>query len=105
MKVRNEDGADEGQTVEVTVYDYFTKHRKLEFTTSAYMPCVDVGRPKKPNYIPLEVSTMLVLSGHVQCYLSFLSLMLLLVCISALFACATATLYKVFIYYAKIFFS
>lgn len=73
MKVRNEDGTDEGQTVEVTVYDYFTKHRKLELTTSAYMPCVDVGRPKKPNYIPLEVSMMLVLFVHVQCYLSFLS--------------------------------
>lgn len=69
MKVRNEDGADEGQTVEVTVYDYFTKHRKLEFTTSAYMPCVDVGRPKKPNYIPLELCSLVPLQRYTKSYL------------------------------------
>ncbi|KAI3845014.1 hypothetical protein MKW92_027683 [Papaver armeniacum] len=66
MKVRNEDGADEGQTVEVTVYDYFTKHRKLELTTSAYMPCVDVGRPKKPNYIPLELCSLVPLQRYTK---------------------------------------
>ncbi|KAI3969697.1 hypothetical protein MKX01_020258 [Papaver californicum] len=66
MKVRNEDGADEGQTVEVTVYDYFTKHRKLELTASANMPCVDVGRPKKPNYIPLELCSLVPLQRYTK---------------------------------------
>ncbi|RZC56424.1 hypothetical protein C5167_015271 [Papaver somniferum] len=54
MKMRDEDCKNEVKTFELTVYDYFTKHRKLELTTSEYMPCIDVGRPKKPNYIPLE---------------------------------------------------
>ncbi|MCL7039048.1 hypothetical protein MKW94_025298, partial [Papaver nudicaule] len=66
MKVRNKGCQDEGKTVEVTVYDYFTKHRKLELTTSAYMPCVDVGKPKKPNYIPLELCSLVPLQRYTK---------------------------------------
>ncbi|KAI3925531.1 hypothetical protein MKW92_019628, partial [Papaver armeniacum] len=66
MKMRNEERKNEVTTVELTVYDYFTKHRKLELTTSAYMPCVDVGRPKKPNYIPLELCSLVPLQRYTK---------------------------------------
>ncbi|KAI3843557.1 hypothetical protein MKW98_011960, partial [Papaver atlanticum] len=66
MKMRDEDCKNEVKTVELTVYDYFTKHRKLELTTSAYMPCIDVGRPKKPNYIPLELCSLVPLQRYTK---------------------------------------
>ncbi len=55
MKVKNGDNANEGETLEITVYDYFSKHCAIELEYSAYLPCVDVGKPKRPNYVPLEV--------------------------------------------------
>lgn len=64
MKVKNTDGTNEGQTVEITVYEYFTKHCGIELTFSAYLPCLDVGKPKRPNYLPVEVCKSLVI--HIQ---------------------------------------
>lgn len=46
-------GCDEA--LEMTVYDYFVKHRHIELKSSSYMPCLDVGKPKRPIYLPLEV--------------------------------------------------
>lgn len=54
MKIK--DGEREGQTKEITVYDYF-KQTYTEPTYSAYLPCLDVGKPNRPNYLPLEVCT------------------------------------------------
>lgn len=50
---KNENG--ESETVEITVYDYFLRERNMELQYSADLPCVNVGRPKRPTYIPLEV--------------------------------------------------
>lgn len=56
MKVKNGNGDQDGaDTAEITVYDYFTKYRNIELRLSAYMPCLDVGKPKRPNYLPMEV--------------------------------------------------
>lgn len=57
MKQRNE-GPDGGEvrSVEVTVYDYFVKHRKISLQYSGDFPCINVGRSKRPVYIPLEVT-------------------------------------------------
>ncbi|THG06316.1 hypothetical protein TEA_007611 [Camellia sinensis var. sinensis] len=56
LKVRNADGGyDGGEALQITVYDYFTKHHNIELTYSTFMPCLDVGKPKRPNYHPLEV--------------------------------------------------
>ncbi|KAF1001742.1 hypothetical protein AG4045_010740 [Apium graveolens] len=41
---------------EITVYEYFRRHLNLELRTSAYFPCIDVGKPIKPIYLPLAVS-------------------------------------------------
>ena len=54
MKLKNNGSAD-GQVVDVTVYEYFVRHCGIELTYSAYLPCLDVGIPKRPAYFPLEV--------------------------------------------------
>ncbi|CAH9116385.1 unnamed protein product [Cuscuta europaea] len=55
MKKKNEGGShDDGEVIKISVCDYFTKHRCVELTYSAFMPCVDVGKPNKPIYLPLE---------------------------------------------------
>nr|CAB3505054.1 unnamed protein product [Digitaria exilis] len=51
MKVRN--GSIEVQTVDITVQDYF-KSKQVELTMP-YLPCLDVGKPKRPNYLPIEL--------------------------------------------------
>ncbi|KAG6572421.1 Protein argonaute 16, partial [Cucurbita argyrosperma subsp. sororia] len=53
MKLKNNGSAD-GQMVGVTVYEYFVRHCGIELTYSAYLPCLDVGKPKRPAYFPLE---------------------------------------------------
>ncbi|KAL6990565.1 Protein argonaute 16, partial [Sarracenia purpurea var. burkii] len=61
----NGDGKHDGeQTLEITVYEYFTKHLNIELTSSAYMPCLDVGKPKRPNYLPLELCTLVPLQRY-----------------------------------------
>ncbi|KAJ6727540.1 EUKARYOTIC TRANSLATION INITIATION FACTOR 2C [Salix purpurea] len=47
-------GDGEVQTIEVTVYDYFVNHRNMQLKYSADFPCINVGKPKRPSYFPLE---------------------------------------------------
>lgn len=54
QKSRDENG--EVQTTEVTVYDYFVNHRNIELLYSADLPCINVGKPKRPTYFPVEVN-------------------------------------------------
>ncbi|KAI7752602.1 hypothetical protein M8C21_021821, partial [Ambrosia artemisiifolia] len=60
LRVKKDNGTYDEQTINITVLDYFTKHRKIEVTYSAYLPCIDVGKPNKPTYLPLEVLCSLV---------------------------------------------
>lgn len=39
----------------MTVYDYFVKHRNIDLRYSADLPCINVGKPKRPTYFPVEV--------------------------------------------------
>ncbi|PSS12077.1 Protein argonaute like [Actinidia chinensis var. chinensis] len=67
LKVKNSDiEHDGGQLLEITVYEYFTKHRNIELTYSAYMPCIDVGKPKRPSYLPLEICTLVSLQRYTK---------------------------------------
>ena len=52
MKQKN--GSSPGEPFEITVYDYYLK-RGTELKESRNLPCLDVGKPKRPVYIPLEV--------------------------------------------------
>lgn len=54
MKQKNGDADDE--TTEITVYDYFVNNRNIELQYSADLPCINVGKPKRPTYIPIEVN-------------------------------------------------
>ncbi|CAG7907291.1 unnamed protein product, partial [Brassica rapa] len=66
---KNENG--ESETVEITVYDYFLKERNLELQYSADLPCVNVGRPKRPTYIPLEHCTLIPLQRYTKALNTF----------------------------------
>nr|GMD81033.1 protein argonaute 16-like [Ipomoea batatas] len=67
MKVKSGGGShDCGEVMEITVSDYFTKHRNIELTYSAFMPCLDVGKPKKPNYLPLELCSLVSLQRYTK---------------------------------------
>lgn len=57
-------GSDEAS--EITVYDYFVKHRNIELKSSSYMPCLDVGKPKRPNYLPLELCYLVSLQRYTK---------------------------------------
>lgn len=41
---------------EVTVYDYFVNTRKIELRYSGDLPCINVGKPKRPTFFPIEVN-------------------------------------------------
>nr|AJP06231.1 AGO5 [Pinus tabuliformis] len=60
MKVRSQGNQEEPlQTVDVTVYDYFVNTKNTPLLKSADLPCLDVGRKRKPNYLPLELCRIL----------------------------------------------
>jgi eukaryotic translation initiation factor 2C len=65
MKMKNgEDSAE--QTVDVTVYEYFAKHRGIDLTSSAYLPCLDVGKPNRPIFLPLELCSLVPLQRYTK---------------------------------------
>ena len=49
----------ENDPVEVTVYDYFVNQRNINLRYSADLPCINVGKPKRPTFFPLEVTCSL----------------------------------------------
>ncbi|KAI3894698.1 hypothetical protein MKX03_031628 [Papaver bracteatum] len=60
-------GADaDGGTVELTVYDYFVNHRHTELEYSADYPCINVGKPKRPTYIPVELCSLVSLQRYTK---------------------------------------
>ncbi|KAK8504166.1 hypothetical protein V6N11_081441 [Hibiscus sabdariffa] len=65
MKVKNDDSG-EAHTVDITVYEYFSKHCGIELTYSADMPCIAVGKPKCPNYLPLELCSLVSLQRYTK---------------------------------------
>ncbi|GKD55894.1 argonaute 4-like protein, partial [Tanacetum coccineum] len=64
QKTKNENG--EPETVEVTVYDYFVNIRKIDLRYSGDLPCINVGRPKWPMYIPLELCSLVSLQRYIK---------------------------------------
>ncbi|RWR75814.1 protein argonaute 4 [Cinnamomum micranthum f. kanehirae] len=62
----NGNGDGEVQTVEVTVYDYFVNHRHIEIGYSATLPCINVGKPKRPTYYPIELCNLVSLQRYTK---------------------------------------
>ncbi|KAL1348006.1 hypothetical protein HN51_024011 [Arachis hypogaea] len=59
-------GADGEDTTEVTVYDYFVKQRNIELRYSGDLPCINVGKPKRPTYFPLELCDLVSLQRYTK---------------------------------------
>ncbi|KAI3989961.1 hypothetical protein MKX01_003664 [Papaver californicum] len=64
MKQRNGDG--EPEMIEVTVTDYFVNIRHIELVYSGSLPCINVGKPKRPTYIPIELCTLISLQHYTK---------------------------------------
>ncbi|XBJ16573.1 hypothetical protein VPH35_008173 [Triticum aestivum] len=60
MEVRS--GSSEGQTVDITVEEYFKS--KQVFLEKPYLPCLDVGKPECPNYLPVELANLISLQRY-----------------------------------------
>ncbi|KAJ0984406.1 hypothetical protein J5N97_002762 [Dioscorea zingiberensis] len=56
----------DGETVEMTVKDYFANHHKIELTWSAHVCCLDVGKPKRAVYLPIELCTLVPLQRYTK---------------------------------------
>ncbi|XP_061341119.1 protein argonaute 4-like [Gastrolobium bilobum] len=59
---RDGDDGDE----EVTVFDYFINVRKMDLRYSADLPCINVGKPKRPTYFPIELCELLSLQRYTK---------------------------------------
>ncbi|KAG6523121.1 hypothetical protein ZIOFF_012974 [Zingiber officinale] len=72
LKLRNgNDGNGNSDTVEVTVYDYFVRHRRMQLSYSADFPCLNVGKPKRPTYVPLELCSLVSLQRYTKSLSTF----------------------------------
>ncbi|AET00057.2 putative post-transcriptional gene silencing PAZ-Argonaute family protein [Medicago truncatula] len=58
--------AGEDDTEEITVYDYFVHRRKIDLQYSAGLPCINVGKPKRPTYIPIELCSLISLQRYTK---------------------------------------
>ncbi|KAJ3676589.1 hypothetical protein LUZ60_004001 [Juncus effusus] len=64
MKNRRDGG--EGEQVEMTVYDYFTREKRMDLRFSADFPCVNVGKLKRPTYFPIELCQLVSLQRYTK---------------------------------------
>ncbi|XP_027329366.1 protein argonaute 4-like [Abrus precatorius] len=65
--LKSKGGTDGGDAPEeVTVYDYFVNHRKIDLRYSADLPCINVGKPKRPTYFPLELCSLVSLQRYTK---------------------------------------
>ncbi|WOH13627.1 hypothetical protein DCAR_0833143 [Daucus carota subsp. sativus] len=65
MKRRGEkDENGEPLMTELSVYDYFVNIRNIPLCYSGDLPCIIVGNPKRPTYIPLELCSLVSLQHY-----------------------------------------
>lgn len=56
LKSRVKDENGDVESIDVTVYDYFVNHHNIDLRYSGDLPCINVGKPKRPTYFPVEVN-------------------------------------------------
>ncbi|CAI9277601.1 unnamed protein product [Lactuca saligna] len=66
LRQKSKDENGEFETLEVTVYDYFVNYRKIELRYSGELPCVNVGKPKRPTFFPLELCSLVSLQRYTK---------------------------------------
>uniref|UniRef100_A0A2P2LBH9 PAZ domain-containing protein n=2 Tax=Rhizophora mucronata TaxID=61149 RepID=A0A2P2LBH9_RHIMU len=54
------------ESFEITVYDYFVNHRGINLRYSGDLPCINVGKPKRPTYIPVELCSLVPLQRYTK---------------------------------------
>ncbi|EXB54656.1 Protein argonaute 4 [Morus notabilis] len=64
-------GGDDSEPLEVTVYDYFVNHRKMNLQYSESLPCINVGKPKRPTFFPLELCSLVSLQRYTKALSTF----------------------------------
>ncbi|XP_071724140.1 protein argonaute 4-like [Rutidosis leptorrhynchoides] len=69
LKKRGSNG--DADIQEITVYDYFVNHRNIQLQYSGDLPCINVGRPKRPTYIPLELCDLVSLQRYTKALTTF----------------------------------
>lgn len=52
--------------MEITVYDYFVNQRGIPLTFSGRVPCINVGKPKRPTYYPIELCNLVSLQRYTK---------------------------------------
>ncbi|KAJ7949449.1 Argonaute family protein [Quillaja saponaria] len=63
---RQKSGNVEGQTVEITVYEYFRDIKHIHLIDSADFPCIIVGKSKRSSYFPLELCELVSLQRYTK---------------------------------------
>uniref|UniRef100_A0A0E0C0M7 Piwi domain-containing protein n=1 Tax=Oryza meridionalis TaxID=40149 RepID=A0A0E0C0M7_9ORYZ len=65
FQIKRKNGNSGSDTVEeVTVFEYYRKNWKIDLKGSAHFPCLNVGKPKRPTYIPLELCHLVPLQRY-----------------------------------------
>ncbi|XP_071707484.1 protein argonaute 4A-like [Rutidosis leptorrhynchoides] len=64
MKQRG--GGSPSEPIEITVFEYYAKFRGYILGESQHFPCLDVGKPKRPVYIPLELCELISLQRYTK---------------------------------------
>ncbi|GAA0158071.1 translation initiation factor [Lithospermum erythrorhizon] len=71
LKQKTKDANGEPETTEVTVYDYFVNQRNIDLRYSADLPCINVGKPKRPTYFPIELCELVSLQRYTKALTNF----------------------------------
>lgn len=65
FSLKDKEGDGKDLSMEVTVFKYF-EEKHIELTWSSYLPCLVVGRPKRPIYLPIELCNLISLQRYTK---------------------------------------
>ncbi|XP_065865840.1 protein argonaute 4-like [Euphorbia lathyris] len=71
FELRQKGDNGEWEMTEVTVHHYFTNTRRIELRYSADLPCINVGKPKRPTFIPIELCSLVSLQRYTKALNNF----------------------------------
>lgn len=67
LKQKNPRGGNSpSEAIDITVFQYYAEYRQIQLEYSADFPCLDVGKPKRPVYIPLELCDLISLQRYTK---------------------------------------
>ncbi|XP_058728343.1 protein argonaute 4-like [Vicia villosa] len=64
LKKKRGDGEDDSE--KISVYDYFVNRRNITLGYSADLPCINIGKPKRPTYVPIELCDLISLQRYTK---------------------------------------